>query len=75
LADIFESELSTKNSELMFQLFQNEEFFGDRIIFTSHSASHTIETRNEMRKKEAISIKTFIQERKMKNFVNYHILH
>ena len=74
LADVFESEPPAYNTELLLQFSQEEGLFRDRIIFTPHSASHTIETRKEMREKAATSVKMFIQENKMKNCVNYHIL-
>lgn len=74
LADVFESEPPSDNTELLLQFSQEGGIFQDRMIFTPHSASHTIETRKEMREKAAISVKTFIQEYKMKNCVNYHIL-
>lgn len=74
LADVFESEPPSDNTEPLLQFFQKGGIFRDRIIFTPHSASHTIEGRKEMREKAAISVKMFIQENKMKNCVNYHIL-
>ena len=74
LADVFESEPPSDNTELLLQFSLEDGIFRDRIIFTPHSASHTIEARKEMREKAAISVKMFIQENKMKNCVNYNIL-
>lgn len=74
LADVFESEPPLDNTELLLQFSQEDGLLRDRMIFTPHSASHTIEARKEMREKAAISVKVFVQENKMKNCVNYHIL-
>lgn len=74
LADVFESEPPSDNTELLLQFSLEDGIFRDRIIFTPHSASHTIEARKEMREKAAISVKMFIQENKMKNCINYNIL-
>ncbi len=74
LADVFESEPPSDNIELLLQFSLEDGIFRDRIVFTPHSASHTIEARKEMREKAAISVKMFIQENKMKNCVNYNIL-
>lgn len=74
LADVFESEPPSDNTELLLQFSGKDAIFRDRMIFTPHSASHTIESRKEMREKAAISVKMFIQENKIKNCVNYHIL-
>lgn len=70
LADVFESEPPSDNTELLLQFSLEDGIFRDRIIFTPHSASHTIEARKEMREKAAISVKMFIQENKMKNCIN-----
>lgn len=74
LADVFESEPPSDNTELLLQFSLEDGIFRNRIIFTPHSASHTIEARKEMREKAAISVKMFIQENKMKNCINYNIL-
>lgn len=74
LADVFESEPPSDNIELLLQFSLEDGIFRDRIVFTPHSASHTIEARKEMREKAAISVKMFIQENKMKNCINYNIL-
>lgn len=74
LADVYEMEPPTEKNNLLLQFLDDEEFLRNRVIFTPHSASHTIETRKEMREKTAISIKNFLENKNMKNCVNYYIL-
>lgn len=73
LADVYETEPPDKNDEFFNQV-KNNSLFHEKIIFSPHSASHTVESRKEMRTKAARSILTFFRDGQIKNCVNYNLI-